>query len=153
MNIVKSNEYVPPTPILPKLDQKWLPPTSALSSSKDPIARQRHWSFSERWNKAIWSLTHPTAMASYPVGSKRWLQSSHLTPECCLRRSLHFFSSEFSGCFLGDDILDDGIIGCLEGDVLNNRLSLQDMMVRDGSINKIYIRLGWRKWTQERNKK
>jgi hypothetical protein len=73
----------------------------------------------------------------------------HLTLERSLRRSLHFFSFEFSGCFLGEDILDDGIVGCLEGDVLNNRLSLdskenlRDMMVRDGSINKIYIiRLG-----------
>jgi hypothetical protein len=84
-------------------------------------------------------------MAWYPEGAKRRLQSSHLTPECCRRRSLHFFSYEFSGCFLGDDdILDDGIVGCLEGDVFNNRLILgsreilRDMMVRDGSSNKIY---------------
>ena len=76
------------------------------------------------------------------MAERSWL-NSHLTLEWCRRRSLHFFSyDEFSGCFLGDDILDDGIVGCLEGDVLNNRLSLQDMMVRDGSINKIYIRLG-----------
>jgi hypothetical protein len=65
-------------------------------------------------------------MAWYPVGAKRRPQSSHLTPECSRRRSLHFFSyDEFSGCFLGDDdILDGGIVGCLEGDVLSNRLSL-----------------------------
>ena len=62
-----------------------------------------------------------------------------------LRRSLHFFSYEFSGCFLGDDdILTDGIVSYLEGDGFNNRLSLgsreilRDMMVRDRSSNKIY---------------
>jgi hypothetical protein len=64
-------------------------------------------------------------MAWYPVGAKRRLQSSHLTPECSRRRSLHFFSyDEFSGFFLGENILDDVIVGWLERDVLNNSLSL-----------------------------
>jgi len=85
-----------------------------------PISRH-----SERWNKAIWALSHPTTPAWFPVGSKRRLQSSHLTLEWCRRRSLHFFSyDEFSGCFLGEIILDDVIVGWLERDVLNNSLSL-----------------------------
>ena len=138
-------EYV--TPIFPKLDRKWLPPTSALSTSKDPIKRQTHWSFSERWHVVIRALAHPTTPAWCPIWTEGWLERSHLTPECCLRRSLHFFSYEFSGCFLGDDdILDDGIVGCLEWDVLSNRLnlgsrsreSLRDVIVRDGSNNKTY---------------